>query len=208
MQLAQCGEPAERRRQGGEPVVGELEHDERAQVPANAHSARGSGSAAVTSCSAVTRIGRGRIPRAPDAGRLPAVNDRLHQIAEGVLQVPLHRALGVRLADPARPDRGLEVDVVDLMTNNVGVLHGGLVPTLLDVASYLAVAGTLEEGTNAVTISSTASLLRSVPAGATLRFVGEVGRRGRTMAFLTAEAWQDDRLVATGQVVKAVVPLG
>lgn len=136
------------------------------------------------------------------------MNDRLRHAAEGVLAVPLHHALGVRLLHPDHPDHGIEVDVTGLMINNTGVLHGGVVPALLDVACYLAVVGGLDAGSNAVTVSSTASLLRSVPEGATVRFVGHVARRGRTMAFLQAEAWQDDRLVATGQVVKAVVPLG
>ncbi|HET9073568.1 MAG TPA: PaaI family thioesterase [Solirubrobacteraceae bacterium] len=124
---------------------------------------------------------------------------------QGVLAVPLHRSLGVALVDPADPSAGLEIEVAQLALNNKGVLHGGLVPLLLDVASYLAVLPALEPGTNAVTTSVSASLLVGVQAGERVRFSGQVERRGRSVAFLSARARVGERVVATGQVVKSIV---
>ena len=123
----------------------------------------------------------------------------------GVLEVPLHRSLGVALVDPADPAAGLEIEVGELALNNKGVLHGGLVPLLLDVAAYLAVLPELEPGTNAVTTSVTASLLVGVQPRQWVRVRGQVDRCGRSVAFLSPRAFVDDRLVATGQVVKAIV---
>ena len=59
---------------------------------------------------------------------------------------------------------------------------------------------------HAVTVSSTASLLAAVPAGGVVTTTARVDRLGRTQAFLSGELRCGDRLVATGQVVKAVVP--
>jgi uncharacterized protein (TIGR00369 family) len=124
-----------------------------------------------------------------------------------ILEVPLHRALDVRFADPDDPTLGLLLPVAGLAVNPQRVLHGGLVPTLLDVAAYLTVVPHLEPGTNAVTHTTQASLVRAVPEGATVRFIGHLDRIGRTLAFCGARAYDGDRLVATGTLVKSIVPL-
>ncbi|MTD46610.1 PaaI family thioesterase [Conexibacter sp. W3-3-2] len=124
-----------------------------------------------------------------------------------VLEVPVHRALEVRFADPDDPTQGLLLPVRGLALNPQRVLHGGLVPTLLDVAAYLTVVPHLRPGTNAVTHTAQASLARAVPEGATVRFVGHLDRIGRTLAFCGARAYDGDRLVATGTLVKSIVPL-
>ena len=124
---------------------------------------------------------------------------------QGVLEIPLHRFLGVRLDDPADPAAGVAVEVTDAALNNAGVLHGGVVTALLDVASYLALLPHLAAGENAVTHDVAASLLRPVAAGETVRLRGEVLRRGRAVAFLRAEARAGGRVVAAAQVTKTVV---
>ena len=134
-------------------------------------------------------------------------DEHIAAIVRSVLEVPLHRALGLRLADPDDPVAGLEIEVGEMAANTTGVLHGGLVPLLLDVSAYLAVIPLLRPGTNAVTHSAGASLARAVPLGATVRFTGQVDRAGRTLVFCSARALHDGRVVATGQIVKSFVPL-
>lgn len=124
-----------------------------------------------------------------------------------VLEVPIHRALDVRFADPDDPTQGLLLPVRGLAVNPSRVLHGGLVPTLLDVAAYLTVIPHLQAGTNAVTHSTQASLARAVPEGATVHFRGHLDRIGRTLVFCGATAHHGDRLVATGTLVKSIVAL-
>lgn len=140
---------------------------------------------------------------------MPETNDpaTLDAWFAGVLAVPIHAALGVTFADPQDPTQGLLLPVTGLAVNPQGVLHGGLVPTLLDVAAYLTVVPALRPGTNAVTHSAQASLARAVPEGATVHFRGHLDRIGRTLAFCGATAHHDDRLVATGTLVKSIVPL-
>lgn len=55
-----------------------------------------------------------------------------------VLDIALHRFLRVTLLDEADPAAGITFSVGDAAVNNGGVLHGGIVTALLDVACYLA----------------------------------------------------------------------
>lgn len=143
----------------------------------------------------------------PAKAPAPMSTDELAARVEKVLEVPLHRFLGVELLDPADPAAGIALDVAGPAMNNAGVLHGGIMGALLDVASYLAVLPHLAEGENAVTHDVAASLVRGVPQGARLEVRGEVVRRGRGVAFLRSEATVEGVVVATGQVTKSVVQL-
>ncbi len=127
---------------------------------------------------------------------------------EAVLDIPLNRFLGVRLRDPADPAAGLWFPVGPSAQNQAGVLHGGVVTTLLDTASYLALLPRLSDTEHAVTHDQTVSLLRPVAADARVDVTATVLRRGRAVAFMRAEAVVDGELVATAQVTKSVVRLG
>lgn len=132
---------------------------------------------------------------------MPEPDDR----ADSVFAIPFHRFLGIRPIDPARPAHGIVLPATGAAVNNAGVVHGGIITALLDVASYLAILPHLEPGQNAVTHDATASLMRPVPAEAEVRLTGTVVRCGRTLAFLRAEATVDEVAVAFGQVTKSLV---
>lgn len=138
------------------------------------------------------------------SGPSPPPADLADRVAS-VLAIPLHRFLGVRLRRPDDPAAGITVDVGDAARNNADVLHGGVVTALLDVACYLALLPELAAGENAVTHDLTASLLRPVALGSQLQLTGTVVRRGRTVAFLRAEATVEGVVVAFGQVTKTVL---
>lgn len=125
-----------------------------------------------------------------------------------MLEVALHRFLGVRLLDPSQPAAGIAFTVDAPAVNNANVLHGGIVTALLDVACYLALLGELPADQNAVTHDVAASLMRPVPRGAEVQIRASVVRRGRSVVFLRAEASSEGKVVAAGQVTKTVVPTG
>jgi uncharacterized protein (TIGR00369 family) len=133
------------------------------------------------------------------------MNQTYDEIVAAVLGLPLHQAVGIELIDHNDPARGIFVDTTDRNVNPLGLLHGGVVPLLLDVASYLAAAELFEPGTNAVTASNSVSLLRPVPKGKRINVTAEVDRLGRNAFFLTARGTCEEQLVATGQIVKAVI---
>ena len=124
---------------------------------------------------------------------------------QAVLDIPLHRFLGVELRDDADPSAGIRFPVGTAAQNPAGMLHGGVVYALLDVASFLALLPSLADGEHAVTHDVSASLLRPVRAGATVDVTATVLRRGRAVAFMRAEATVEGQLVATGQVTKTVI---
>jgi uncharacterized protein (TIGR00369 family) len=125
---------------------------------------------------------------------------------QAVLDIPLHRFLGVRLLDSANPAAGISFPVGEAAQNQAAVLHGGVVTALLDVASYLALLPHLDDAEHAVTHDMTVSLLRPVSAAEQVAVVGGVLRRGRAVAFMRAEATVNGRIVAAAQVTKSIVP--
>ena len=138
---------------------------------------------------------------------MPSETETAARVA-AVLDIPLNRFLGVRLRDPADPAAGLWFPVGASAQNQAGVLHGGVVTTLLDTACYLALLPQLSDAEHAVTHDLTVSLLRPVAADARVDVTATVLRRGRAVAFMRAEAVVDGELVATAQVTKSVVRLG
>ena len=124
---------------------------------------------------------------------------------QAVLDIPLHRFLGMQLRDPADPSAGIWFPVAEPAQNQAAVLHGGVVYTLLDVAGFLALLPSLGDGEHAVTHDLSVSLLRPVGAGSRVDVTGSVLRRGRAVAFLRAEASVDGVVVAAAQVTKSVV---
>jgi uncharacterized protein (TIGR00369 family) len=82
--------------------------------------------------------------------------------------------------------------------NPLGLVHGGLVCTLLDSVAGCAVHTTLPAGVGYTSIEIKVSYMRPVSAGTTLTARGWVTKRGRRVSFADAEAVDEDgRKVAT-----------
>lgn len=131
---------------------------------------------------------------------------------QAVLDLPLHRSLGLALADDGDPAAGLRLEVTSAVANPSGVLHGGLVPLVLDVTSFLCALPQLPDDTSAVTVSNTCSIIAAVRLGEVVHATARLERLGRTQAFFSAHltvgvGGEQPRVVATGQVVKAVLAL-
>jgi uncharacterized protein (TIGR00369 family) len=71
------------------------------------------------------------------------------------------------------------------MANPVGNVHGGLVATIVDEVTGMAVISMLEAG-SAPTVSLHVDYLHAVPIGPTYTVVGEVVRIGRAVAVADA----------------------
>lgn len=72
--------------------------------------------------------------------------------------------------------------------NPIGVVHGGLVCTLADTVTGCAVHSTLEAGVGYTSIDISVSYLRPVTRDSgVLRATGRVTKRGRRVAFASAE---------------------
>ena len=98
----------------------------------------------------------------------------------------------------------------DFTTNPQGALHGGIVYALMDVACFFAAISKLPSDQHAVTIETHSSVLRAASQGEQIIIRAHVDRLGRTLAAMRAEAYalnaqQQERLIATGSVTKAII---
>ena len=125
-----------------------------------------------------------------------------------VLGIPLHRFLGMELQDEANPSAGIWFPVAEPTLNPGGLLHAGVIYTLMDVACFLALIRHLGDDEHAVTHDLTVSLLRPVSPDERVDITGTVLRRGRTIAFMRADATVDGQVVAAVSVTKSVVRAG
>lgn len=140
----------------------------------------------------------------PEATALLPV-DEIDRAVAKVLDVPLHRFVGLELVHQQPGKSHARVIAVPNTLNNVGVVHGGIYYALLDASAYLAVIPLLRSGENAVTHDIHVSMMRPVAEGQILDLHGQVTRRGRSLIFAEAEARVGDKLIATARVTKSVV---
>lgn len=129
----------------------------------------------------------------------------LEQFLPYVMNHPLHRAMGVERIEAANGRSRIEIDVGPGMVNAAGMFLGGNVYTICDMACYAALLSELPEGENAVTHDIHVSLMRGAKAGDRVVFSGRVIRRGRSIAFLEAEARVGDDVVARATVTKSIL---
>ena len=129
----------------------------------------------------------------------------LEQFLPYVMDHPLHRAMGVERIEAAAGRSRIEIDVGPSMVNAAGMFLGGNVYTICDMACYAALLSELPEGENAVTHDIHVSLMRGAKAGDRVVFSGRVIRRGRSIAFLEAEARVGEDVVARATVTKSIL---
>lgn len=97
--------------------------------------------------------------------------------------------------------------VSDQLLRTHGILHGGVVATLLDTALGRAVATVCQSDQDVVTAQLNINFVRPVWSGETLLATGEVQHHGRQTAVARGEIrTDDDVLVATGSGTFLFVP--
>ena len=138
---------------------------------------------------------------------MPA-DSRFDARVPAILGIPFHQFLGMELRDADDPAAGIWFPVGPPTLNPVGLLHAGVIYSLLDVACFLALIRHLGDDEHAVTHDLTVSLLRPVSPGKRVDITGTVLRRGRQVAFMRADATVDGQVVAAAQVTKSVVRTG
>jgi uncharacterized protein (TIGR00369 family) len=122
---------------------------------------------------------------------------RLARIHEAFASVPYAKLLGLELGEMKPGEASLHLEVRDELRQNQGVVHGGVVASLIDTASAFAVVTQLDADERVTTTDLTIHYLRPATAGrlsATARTV----RAGRRLFVLSVEVMDDQqKLVAT-----------
>ncbi len=140
------------------------------------------------------------------------MSHNLNQMKDDVLAHPLHQACELELISAADGRSEVRFPVNDFTTNPQGALHGGIVYALMDVACFFAVISKLPPEQHAVTTETHSSVLRAASKGERVIIRAHVDRLGRTLAAMRAEAYavnaeQQERLIATGSVTKAIIQI-
>jgi uncharacterized protein (TIGR00369 family) len=133
----------------------------------------------------------------------------LRAMAAGELPPPpIGKLVGMTLAEVGEGTATFTCEPGEYHYNPLGIVHGGLISTLLDSALGCAVQTTLPAGVGYTSIELKVSFLRPISRDSgTLRCVGRVVKPGRRVAFAEAEL-KDARgaLVATATSSLLVFP--
>jgi acyl-coenzyme A thioesterase PaaI-like protein len=124
------------------------------------------------------------------------------------LSVPLLRFLDVSAVDPQDPRAGVSLAPAANVMNAVDLPHAGAISTILEIAAYLALVPDLSPDEEAVSHALFVSYVARAEGTAPLMASGQVVRRSRGLAFVTAELKQDGRLLATAHVTKSIYTAG
>lgn len=127
--------------------------------------------------------------REPDASRLSDVADRLLDY------VPHCKAIGMRFGDVKAGEAVLRIPYDRRLVGNpdTGVLHGGVITTLLDNASGMAVQSTFSEWMSIATLDLRIDYMRPATAGRDLIAWAHCYRKTRSIAFVRGVAYHDSR---------------
>jgi uncharacterized protein (TIGR00369 family) len=118
-------------------------------------------------------------------------------------------AFGLRLVEVDHGIAVFELDPAAQHLNGQGMVHGGVLGTLIDSAAGCAVLSTLGPGLGAATQDLRVSFLRPVtPSTGRVRAVGRVLSASRRSALAEARVEDpSDLLVAFGTATCAIIPL-
>ena len=136
--------------------------------------------------------------------------EAMRAIRDGVLPPPpiaMLMRMSIHDLEEGRVEFGCAVD--ESVYNPIGVVHGGLVCTLLDTVVGCAVHTTLPQGVGYTSIELKVNYLRSVhDTSGPLRAIGRVVKPGSRVAFAEGEVRDAaDRVVATASGSLLVFPL-
>jgi uncharacterized protein (TIGR00369 family) len=118
-------------------------------------------------------------------------DDRLREVRERFERSRFHTSfLGARLGRVRPGEVDVELDVGPQHLNLFGTMHGGLIATLADTATGLAMLTTLEAGTTHLTTSLGVTFLAPGRAG-TVTARGRVLKHGRRFGYAEADVVDD-----------------
>ena len=111
--------------------------------------------------------------------------------------VPFLQLLGIEVESVAPGTATLVVHVREELMRNDGIVHGGVIASLIDSAFAFAIIPLLDEGERTVTVDMTIHYLRPVSNGAA-KAVARVVRAGRRVITVSAELFDaNEKLAAT-----------
>jgi len=109
---------------------------------------------------------------------------------------PFADLIGLRFSAAAEGQSECRLNITPSLLNPNGVVHGAVVYALADTGMGGALVSALEAGQACATVEIKMSYLRAATAGA-LTCTARVLQKGRRIAFLEAQVFNDGQLIAT-----------
>ncbi len=116
------------------------------------------------------------------------------------------RHLSMRVVDVTLDTSRVELDIAPFHLQPFGIVHGGVIATLVDTATFWAGFGLLAEDAGLVNVDLKVNYLQTASKGRLIA-TGRCIRAGRTVSY--AEAYvrtEDDKLIAHGTSTLMVLP--
>lgn len=132
-----------------------------------------------------------------------AADDVAHRIAH-LSAKGFHKTCGMNVVSAADGKARVELQVAPSLHNVNGMLHGGVIATLVDHAGTLAILSADRQGRAGVTTDLNVTYLAPGTGDALIYADATVLRIGKTMAFVTVDVRRrpDDVLIAQGRMTK------
>lgn len=121
---------------------------------------------------------------------------QLKRIQKALDSVPFARLLKLELESVDRGTATLALNVRKELTQNQGIVHGGVIASLIDTATAFAILSVIGPKDRVTTVDLTISYLRPASSGR-LRAVAKVVRAGRRLFVVSAEVFADEKLATT-----------
>jgi len=119
------------------------------------------------------------------------------RIEDALSTVPFAKLLGIKLVTIEPGDATLSLQIRDDFRQNAGVVHGGVIASLIDSATAFAILPLLNPGERTTTVDLTISYLRPLVAGVIVARA-RVLRAGRRIIATSAALFDGDgKLAAT-----------
>jgi uncharacterized protein (TIGR00369 family) len=128
----------------------------------------------------------------PDA---PLTPDEEKRIREAFERVPFAHLLRIELGQMKRGAATLHLEVRDELRQNNGVVHGGVIASIVDTAAAFAILTFLEPGQTTTTVDLTIHYLRPLTSGR-LTIEARVLRAGRRILTIIVDVLDENKALA------------
>ena len=130
----------------------------------------------------------------PASTEIALLADRLKRIAASLESLPHNAKLGIRMVEiaPGHCTTYIEFRPELVGDPSRGVLHGGVVTTLIDATAGAAVYTSIPQGKSLATLDMRIDYLKPTEPDKRLYATAELCRLTRRIAFVRASAYQDD----------------
>jgi uncharacterized protein (TIGR00369 family) len=127
----------------------------------------------------------------------PLTSEEEARIREAFERVPFAHLLQLELGEMKRGQATLRLEVRDDLRQNNGVVHGGVIASLVDTAAAFALLTLLEKGQTSTTVDLTIHYLRPLLSGQSTAQARMV-RAGRRLMVIAVDVLDESKtLVAT-----------